>query len=191
MIKAIVFDCFGVLTTDIWLAFCNSLPPEADIAQASAINRAFDKGLISHDEYVSGVQDAVGSPPPSLDDLQENQIVKNQPLLDFIAALKPKYKIAILSNISDDWITRVLLNKEDQGLFDTIVQSNDVGLAKPDTEIFALTCERLGVSPEEAIMVDDRPRNVTGAIEAGLKGLIYEDFNRFKTELTALLDTNN
>ena len=34
MVKAIIFDCFGVLATDIWLAFCESLPASADLQRA-------------------------------------------------------------------------------------------------------------------------------------------------------------
>ena len=53
--------------------------------------------------------------------------------------------------------------------FDAIVVSGDVGVEKPDPEIFRLTCERLGVAPREAVYVGDNPVcDVDGAKNAGL-----------------------
>lgn len=191
MIKAILFDCFGVLTSDVWLAFCDSLPAGSDVAQASAINRAYDKGLISRQDFENGVKDVVGVFPPLLEDMEQGQMVLNKPLIDFIKLLKPNYKISILSNIYGDWITTTLLEPSDHKLFDDILQSYEVGITKPDPRIYLLACERLGVAPNQAVMVDDRPSNVIGAIDAGLGGIIYSDFKSFKRELEQLLNPNN
>ncbi len=56
--------------------------------------------------------------------------------------------------------------------FDTIIISAEVGLAKPDPAIFGLGLARLGLRPEETLFVDDLPRHVRAAREAGLHGFL-------------------
>jgi len=48
-------------------------------------------------------------------------------------------------------------------IFDVIVFSAEKGVKKPDSEIYRRTLTRLGVNPQEAIFVDDRLPNITGA----------------------------
>jgi HAD superfamily hydrolase (TIGR01509 family) len=52
--------------------------------------------------------------------------------------------------------------------FATIVTSDDVERAKPDPDIYLLACERLGVSPADAVALEDSPSGVTAAKAAGL-----------------------
>lgn len=55
--------------------------------------------------------------------------------------------------------------------FDVIVISGEVGLRKPDPEIFRLTADRLGVPPERCAFVDDLQRNVEAARQVGMCGV--------------------
>lgn len=190
MVKAVIFDCFGVLATDIWLAFCESLPASADLQRARDLNKAFDRGMITHQEFLDGVFDATGQYPPDIDQLSVGQLGKNTLLLDVIRTLKQQYKIGLLSNISSDWITEELLSADDQRLFDDMVFSHKVGLTKPDPRIYQLACDRLGVLPEEAIMVDDRAGYIDAAREFGMQGVVYTNLPDFQAELARLLDTN-
>ncbi len=72
-------------------------------------------------------------------------------------------------------------------LFDTWVISHEVGLRKPDPEIYRLACSRLGVAPEHAVFVDDMRLNVEGAEAFGLAGVLHTDLGRTVTELESLL----
>lgn len=191
MIKAIVFDCFGVLATDIWLAFCDSLPPGVDLQQASDLNKAFDRGMISHEEFVTRIEELTGKTPPDIETMSAGQLGKNTALLEFIKTLQPHYKIGILSNISSDWITDTLLSSDDQRLFDTMVFSHQVGMVKPDPRIYQLVCDKLGVQSSEAVMVDDRQGYVTVAQDIGMQGIVYVGLSEFKQSLQMLLDSNN
>lgn len=190
MIKAIIFDCFGVLTTDIWLAFCDTLPRTANLAVASELNRAFDRGLISEAEFIEGVREATGSEPPMLESLRAGELVKNEALLDMIARLKSDFSIGLLSNISSDWITKEFLTLDEQQLFDTMVLSYEVGMAKPDPRIYTLACERLRVTPGETLMIDDRQLYIEAAQAEGLSGIVYEDMHSFRSQLNELLATS-
>lgn len=53
-------------------------------------------------------------------------------------------------------------------LFDTLVESAVEGLRKPDPRIYWLVCDRLGVSPEESVFLDDLGANLKPARELGM-----------------------
>ena len=60
-------------------------------------------------------------------------------------------------------------------LFDETVISGDVGLHKPQPEIYLLACERLGVDPADSVFVDDLRENVEGAEAVGMTGVLHRD----------------
>jgi HAD superfamily hydrolase (TIGR01509 family) len=73
-------------------------------------------------------------------------------------------------------------------LFDAVVLSGAVGVAKPNSEIYLLTARRLGLEPGQCVFVDDLRRNVAGAVAAGMVGVHHQDIASTVTELGALFD---
>jgi putative hydrolase of the HAD superfamily len=71
-------------------------------------------------------------------------------------------------------------------LFDAVVISGEVGLRKPEPEIYALAARRLGVDPSQCVFVDDLTPNVRGAEAAGMVGVHHVDAERTVGELEAL-----
>jgi epoxide hydrolase-like predicted phosphatase len=95
------------------------------------------------------------------------------PNIDLIRRLRPAYKTAVLSN-ADSTLSTVL--RESHGiadLFDAIVVSADVGMAKPDAQIYALAAQRLGLPTEDCVFIDDLAGNVEAAREAGMHGVQF------------------
>jgi len=72
-------------------------------------------------------------------------------------------------------------------LFDVTVISGEVGLRKPQPEIYLLAAERLGVPPGEVVFVDDLEPNVRGAARVGMVGVHHRDAATTAAELEALL----
>jgi epoxide hydrolase-like predicted phosphatase len=72
-------------------------------------------------------------------------------------------------------------------LFDAVIISGEVGLRKPEPEIYQLAAERVGLAPEECVFVDDLAPNVRGAAAVGMVGVHYADHDRVVTELEELL----
>jgi len=68
-------------------------------------------------------------------------------------------------------------------MFDTVVISGEVGLRKPEPEIYLLTADRLGVSPEHCVFVDDLGPNVRAAEQVGMTGIRHVDPARTIAEL--------
>jgi epoxide hydrolase-like predicted phosphatase len=186
MIWAIIFDCFGVLTTDLWKEFVATLP-ENQTQPARDINHAYDSAHLSREEFRQQIHELTGKDPGEVEALLPDQIHKNVRLLDYIASLRPTYRIGMLSNIATNWVRESLLTADEQQLFDSYIFSYEVGMTKPDARIFEIAAERLGVEPSECVMVDDIERNSIAAREAGMQAITYENFEQFKIELDRLL----
>lgn len=117
--------------------------------------------------------------------LQDNP--RNDLLLRYISQeLKGNYKISMLSNIADDRINE-LFTENDIELFDDMVLSYQVGLAKPDKQIYILAAERIGLTPEECVFVDDNSYYCEGARNAGLNAVLYDNFKQMKSLLEEIL----
>jgi HAD superfamily hydrolase (TIGR01509 family) len=71
------------------------------------------------------------------------------------------------------------------GLFDAIIVSSEVGLAKPDHEIYERLLALLSVKPADALMIDDNADNVAGAIAAGMDGLLFRSYEQLRAALTS------
>lgn len=85
-----------------------------------------------------------------------------------LEALKPRYRIALITNWDHaPWLRRSLAKSEITGWFEEIVISDEVGYAKPDPRIFTPALEKLGLKPEEMAYVGDSPEDVQGALAAG------------------------
>ena len=63
------------------------------------------------------------------------------------------------------------------GLFDAIVDGNDVSTAKPDPEVFLLAAEKLGMRPEECIVIEDAQAGIEAANKADMISIGIGDAN--------------
>lgn len=93
--------------------------------------------------------------------------------VELIRALRPPYRIAVLSNADSTLEERIRDGMGIDYLFDTVVCSAVVGMAKPDHRVYRLAAERLGLPVEECLFVDDAERNVTAAREVGMAAIHY------------------
>ncbi len=85
-----------------------------------------------------------------------------------LEALRPRYRLAVLSNSDDDFLTAALRRNNLQ--FDTVVTSEQAGAIKPDPAIFHHLAQRLGLKPEHILYAGDSPiPDLLGPRRAGLK----------------------
>jgi putative hydrolase of the HAD superfamily len=104
----------------------------------------------------------------------------NKPLLEFIDRLREKYKLGIISNISS---TRLPYQDELEDHFDAIITSGATGYWKPDSKIYLIACENLGVDACETVIVDDSEGHLAGAKKIGMKPILYQSLEQLKTDL--------
>jgi epoxide hydrolase-like predicted phosphatase len=109
-------------------------------------------------------------------------------LLAYIKVLKKKYKTAILSNANKGVLRRKIGQKLIDSCFDVVIVSADVGLVKPDPEIYKLTMKRLGVEPEECIFIDDVKSFTEVGKSLGMKTVHFKNTMQFEKELVDLMN---
>lgn len=186
-IKAIIFDCFGVLATDGLLPFRKKYfgdSPEL-LQEAHDRGQAVDAGLSDYEDYIAWLAHVSGVSVEQTRRAIENNVPDEQ-LFAYIKELKPHYKIGMLSNAGDNWLSEIF-TPEQIKLFDAVALSYETGHLKPTAESYATIAQKLGVEPEVCVFLDDQERYITGAQEVGMQAIHYRDFEQGKRELEAIL----
>ena len=194
MIKAIVFDCFGVLYVHHGPEYIKNNAHNYDAIknQLQDLSNQVDYGLISQAEYEQQVSDITGISVGDINRYSLSGFGRNSQLLDYIENnLRGKYKIGLLSNISRGTMERFFSAKERNELFDHAALSSETGMIKPNIAAFVDVCSGLGVDTSEAIMVDDNLNNCSAAKYAGMQAIQYDGFEHFKQAITRKLADSN
>lgn len=120
----------------------------------------------------SELERRAGTSLPRLHDEWRRAQVAIDANVGLVRRLRPHYKLSILSNA--DLRLRARLERDGlHALFDDLVVSAEVGMAKPDPAVFRLAAERLGVAPAECVFVDDWDQNVEAARALGMRGVLH------------------
>jgi putative hydrolase of the HAD superfamily len=189
MIRALIFDCFGVLYRDNIDMLFDLVPLDKQQAIHDVIH-ACDHGFITRSEYFDAIADLSGKTSDEIRELDRRQHSRNEQLVAYVKELKASYKIGLLSNIGNETMDRLFPAEERAQLFDAFVLSSEVGISKPSREIFELTARELDVRPEECVMIDDLMKNVDGAHVAGMKAILFTSNRQFQLDLQAMLETD-
>jgi putative hydrolase of the HAD superfamily len=194
MIKAVIWDFGGVLTTGPFPAFNrfereHGLPQDF-IRRINATNPTtnawaqFESGRLDLDGFDRAFEDetrAAGHPIPGRTILP---LIGGDLRPRMIAALKlckQRFRIACLTNnmrTAPSTAPATTAASSDSApaarasavmpLFDLVIESSKEGIRKPDPAIYQLTCERLGIRPSEAVFLDDLGINLKPARALGM-----------------------
>ena len=189
--RGLVVDYGGVLTNplrDTLDAFCEAeridpralreavLHPESPVA-------ALETGSMPIAEFERVLGARLGVPPEGLLARMFRGFRSEPSMLDVLRAARGHgWKTALLSNSWGNEYDRTGWD----GVFDAVVISGEVGMRKPDAEIYLHTAELLGLQPRECVFVDDLSPNVRGAAAAGMVGIHHVDTATTARELEAL-----
>lgn len=187
MIKAIIFDFFDVFRSDHYNNWLRKRGLEREGPYLAA-SEHHDRGEYSDKQFFQAISDASGEPVEDVESEMEAPAEFNQPLVDYLIELKGKYKTALLSNSSRHYLRAELAKYKLLPHFDEVVISSEVGLIKPEPEVFHYILQKLAVKPEECVFIDDNPKHVTAAEKLGIHGIIYTDIETLKTTVKELLD---
>lgn len=189
MIKAIIFDCFGVLTTEGWQEFkaTHFVGKEKELSEAINLNRLADEGKMNHEQLMPLLAEqadlTVAQVREEIDDYRVNKklivYIKN--------TLIGKYKIGMLSNVSDNWLLE-MFESEQLEMFDCIALSYKIGYSKPHPKAYEYITDNLELQPEECLFIDDLDHNVQAAMDIGMKSIQYKDFGQMKNEIEKILE---
>ena len=189
MIRGIIFDCFGVLYVDASRYFYEHHVDQYERLQPEllSLNKAYDYGLLSQKELDQAVSDVTGLDLPFVSEHIQGTRKRNEKLLEYAEMLRKNYKVGMLSNIGVGGMDDFFSSTERVQLFDAVVLSGEEGLTKPHPHIFELVAARLGLRPDECVMIDDIEENCAGADAAGMKTILYRTNTQVKRELDTLL----
>ncbi len=107
--------------------------------------------------------------------------------VDILAELRSRgYRLCALTNWSAETFPLARRRFGFLEWFEDIVVSGEVGLAKPDPRIFALTIDRCRLNPAHTLFVDDSPHNVDAGRNAGLHALHFQSPAGLRSDLTRM-----
>lgn len=201
-VRAVVFDLGGVLERveefeetlgAAWRARLG-MSPEEFAASLAAIDpgKLAETGQMNEAEYAARCATCLRLSPAQ----QEEFIADmwdwycgelDEELMAFAASLRPAVRTAIVSNSADGARREELSRYAFDDVFDPIIYSHEVGLAKPHPGIFELVCSRLDVAPAETIFVDDVPGHCEAARQIGMHAIQHRSTPQTITAITALL----
>lgn len=189
MIKAIIFDCFGVL---VGQGFEHTYriaggDPKLDRSFIESTLGQANLGLISDDEFRNAMADKLGIPIKQWQEAVKSAELPDRELLTYIKGLRPKYKTAVLSNANRGVLERKIGAEQLKECFDQVIVSAEIGMVKPDPRIYSLSAERLNVALQECIFIDDRQPFLDVAARLGMKVILYKDFEDLKKSMKKLL----
>ncbi len=191
---AVLFDFGGVLTTPVWdrfSSFCRTegLDPDAiknlfrTDPEALADLRALETGTLSETEFEATFGKRLGLHNP--DGLIDSMFAGMKPLEPMVEAVREIRAGGLLTGlVSNSWSTAHYDRKLLAELFDAVVISAEVGLHKPQPEIYRLAAERLEVEPAECLFVDDLKENCEGAEAVGMTAVRHRNPDETVARLT-------
>lgn len=183
MIRAIIFDFFGVMRTDAYEAWlkAHGLRKEGVFFEVSRLQ---DIGEISNTEFCRRLSKLTGINVTQQELNKGGKI--NFDTIDIVKKLKKRYRIALLSNSSSVVIRKILKDNNLEHYFNEIIISSEVKLTKPSYQIFSLTINKLGVTQSEVIFIDDNEQHIQGAEKAGIRCIQFSSAKQLSQDLKRL-----
>lgn len=185
-IKNIVFDLGGVLYDIDYQRTIKSFeslgikdaPKLYSQAQQSQLFDHYEKGLIKTEEFIDSLQDMIHfevSQEKIIDAWNALLLGIDVHKLTFLEEVGKIYRIFLLSNTNEMHINRVHGDLEQYGyesfapLFEKVYYSFQIGMRKPDAEIFKKTLEDNDLIAEETLFIDDSIQHIQGAQKLGIQ----------------------
>jgi len=184
----IIFDCFGVLCTEIsprW--FRLRYNEEETVRLKAEYYNSADMGYYNVYELLERLEKGLGIPKETIVQEWKDLLTLNTELIDFInKKLKGKYHIALLTNVIKDYVELLYGDKDFfKKIFDKTFNSWEYHLRKPMHEFYEICVNAykdMGI--EKIYFIDDSDKNLVGIDDLGITPIKYMDnaslFNKFK-----------
>lgn len=197
--QGLLVDFGGVLTTNVWdsfRAFCEAegLDREEvkrafrDNPDAMALLRRLEAGELSEQQFEQPFGELLGLDPSRHPGLVDRLFSGMQPEQSMVDALPLARAAGIKTGlISNSWGHGRYDRSQFAALFDGVVISGEVGMYKPQAEIFLLGAERVGLEPEQCVFVDDLEENCVGATAVGMTAVLHRGAGETLVRLEGLL----
>ncbi len=146
-------------------------------SQIDSLNINFEKGLITRSDFIVGLNKLVPNASPEEVLIAWNGVLLDFPIyrLEFLEKISKKYQLFLLSNTDSIHINNFKETNGDDfynrfyNCFKKIYFSYDLGMRKPDVEIYNFVINNNNLNPEKTLFVDDNFDNIEGAKKTGLQ----------------------
>jgi FMN phosphatase YigB (HAD superfamily) len=193
--EAVLFDWGGVLIENPaaglmdYCARAIGVPVEDYTRVHNEHSEAFQKGLIPEQVFWERVCGALRRPVPTAGSLWGEAFravyVPREEVFALARHLREKgLRTSLLSNTEVPAMEFFLGLGYD--MFDALTFSCAEGLFKPEKEIYEIAARKLGVVPEQCVLLDDKPDFVAGAWKAGMAAIVYESLAQARQNLARL-----
>jgi len=186
LIKSVVIDFGGVLVRTLDRSYRQKWEQKLGLSDGKLEELVFNSsvtsmstiGQASQDEIWGSVQDNLSLNTKELEKLKvdfwEGDFIDTT-LMDSVKSLRPKFRTAILSNA---WMGARELFKDVYNIIegetvDKIIVSCEVGLVKPDPDIYRHTAKQMDVQLGEILFIDDFKKNIDSASKLGMKTHLF------------------
>ena len=110
--------------------------------------------------------------------------VLNDSVLQYLKENRDRIpKLAMISNMVEDTLVFMREHYDWLDLFDELVFSCELGVNKPEKEIYEICLRKLMIPPGECLFVDDSVKNVNGGVDSGMRAIQFTTFSRFLHEI--------
>jgi putative hydrolase of the HAD superfamily len=198
-LTGLLVDYGGVLTTNVWdsfRAFCEAEGIDReevkrafrDRPEAMALLRRLEAGELTEEEFSPLFGPILGVREDRHEGLVDRLFAGMQPEEGMIEALRRARAAGLKTGlISNSWGRGRYDRDSFAELFDGVVISGEVGLYKPQPEIFRLGAERVGLDPSDCVFVDDLRENCEGAEAVGMTAVLHRGADASLERLEELL----
>ncbi|WP_459646432.1 HAD family hydrolase [Kitasatospora sp. Ki12] len=196
--RAVVFDFFGVLTSNMveiitWFENRERIAPGTFLRawsdpRGQDLFRRLELGRISQEDWNTGFAALMGVKPDNLLARYLHDAFPAYPVLQVARQARAAgVRTAVLSNSLGRQPYDPYAGFDLDGTFDAVVLSADHGVRKPEPEAFQIVLDRLGVSAEECLFVDDSEDNLFAAQRLGFTPVLGLDEDVVVRRLRELL----
>lgn len=174
--RLIIFDCFGVIFGEVAPIFFkrHCSPEQAPILKDKFFIPA-DLGLVTFDELFDSISEELGIPKDDILNEWNSLVRLNEPIVPVIEELRKTADIALLSNALPGFVEKIFDEHNLTRLFDRMVISCNIKMAKPDPEIYRYCVSQFGKEYDEIFMIDDNLANLEPLPALGIKPVHFTD----------------
>ena len=169
-----IFDCFGVITSEIapiW--FASRYPEEEAKRLKEAYFAGADRGEKSIGELIDRLSSGLNIPRNEIIDDWKKIFTVNYDLINLIKELKSKHSIALLSNAPLGLVEAIISTYNLENLFDKVFISSHYKMAKPDKEFYRLCMDGFK-DANSYYMIDDNIKNLSVLSELNINTHLFK-----------------
>tara|TARA_B100000003_G_scaffold169653_1_gene156763 strand:- start:119 stop:733 length:615 start_codon:yes stop_codon:yes gene_type:complete len=198
MIKTIFFDIGGVLIDIHPERTYQYLSDSADV-EVSMVKESFpwdahdqyERGIMNNEDWFIAYKESLPQPcclkRSDFWNAWKLLLGEEKNTVNILEALNKQYSIWLLSNTNPKHIQDEI---EKRYLFPSLVNgavySFDVGVRKPEKEIYEIAMQRANANPQECLFIDDLLENIQAAKQIGIEGIHFISSEQLKQELVRL-----